>query len=159
MAQESTSLASGVVPLDLVRAHVFGILTLANLPEERVTEFLKLAENVETIQGVAKSVDEAATATRKTMSVDSAITGPLSSVITINFPTAEQLDQDAASPDAGVAALAKKLKRWEKRFDEAFSHKPPDCPELIITYNKVSLINYNIDAKDLLGFIEVWQLV
>ena len=38
------------------------------------------------------------------------------------FPTAEQLDKDANSSDQAKAEKAKKLKRFEKRFDDALNH-------------------------------------
>ena len=74
-------------------------------------------------------------------------------VVTFVFPTSEQLDADAKSGDASKADLAKKLKRFEARFDEALDKGL----SISVDFNGTPTKNdKEVAAKDITS-VSVWR--
>ncbi len=101
-------------------ASVGPMLNSIGVPTELTTRFLAMLSKIRLVDGNVTYISEEDKETRKH------VKDPDSGrEITFIFPSAEQLDKDAQSSDQATADKAKKLKRFEKRLDEAASGKHP----------------------------------
>lgn len=101
----------------IVNSHVPALANQLGFPTELVTRFSALLGTSTYISGKVSYIDE------DDHHVEKWVTDADGKNQIFTFPTTEQLDKDAASSDPNVSAKAKKLKRFEKRFDDALNHR------------------------------------
>ncbi|MBI3942309.1 MAG: hypothetical protein HY326_04790 [Chloroflexi bacterium] len=103
-----------VVFPDLIRSHFATLIEIAAVPPEFSKSLLELLDDYQVTAGRSvRLIKEGVNYT------DKIIDQPNETLLRFRFPTTEQLDKDANSADEATAALAKRLKRFEKRLDEA----------------------------------------
>ena len=124
------------------------LVKIAELPAQAASRLSALFESVRIIVGPCISIQEEKAGTRKRVKESD------DREVTFVFPPEEQLDEDARSTDPETAAKAKRLKRFEKRLDEAFDHDrevmviytPPDGTENNASVNAERILAITVYA-------------